>query len=103
MDIVGLVAVLGAFGIPLYAIKTRSEERKRKHELESGGGKGGADAKLILEENKLLRERVENLETIVCSVDFELNKKLAKLVDEHRSLALPAAPGPMPEAPAPAT
>jgi predicted Ser/Thr protein kinase len=98
MDLVGLVAVLGAFGIPLYALRTRHEERKRKLELEAGKGNGGGgeEAKLLLEENRLLRERVENLESIVCSVDFELNQKVAKLIDEHRSMVLaPASPGPM--------
>jgi eukaryotic-like serine/threonine-protein kinase len=98
MDLVGLVAVLGAFGIPLYALRTRHEERKRKLELEAG--KGGNDnseeASLLREENRLLRERVENLESIVCSVDFELNQKLAKLIDEHRSMVIaPGSPGPM--------
>jgi serine/threonine-protein kinase len=95
-DPIGLVAVLGTFGIPLYWIKMRAEERRRKHELAVGkAGGGGPEAKLLLEENKLLRERVENLETIVCSVDFELNKKIAKLVDDQRSLILPpASPGP---------
>jgi predicted Ser/Thr protein kinase len=99
MPFVELVAVLGAFGIPLYVIRTRHEERKRKLELEagkSGGGGGGEQAKLLLEENRLLRERVENLESIVCSVDFELNQKVAKLIDEHRSMVLaPGSPGPM--------
>src|SRR6476619_3967699 len=90
MDLVGLVAVLGTFAIPLYALRARHEERKRRLELEAGkqGGKR--------EENRLLRERVENLESIVCSVDFELNQKVAKLIDEQRSMVLaPASPGPM--------
>jgi serine/threonine-protein kinase len=101
MPFVELVAVLGAFGIPLYALKARHEYRKRKLELEAGKngegrGEGGEEAKQLREENRLLRERVENLETIVCSVDFELNKKLAKVIDEQRSLVLaPANPGPM--------
>ena len=97
-DIVGLVAVLGAFGIPLYAIKTRHEAKRLELEAKAGGGKGNEkQAQLLLEENKLLRERVENLESIVCSVDFDLNKKLAKVIDEQRSLLLPpAANGPQP-------
>jgi hypothetical protein len=98
MDLVGLIAVLGAFGIPLYAIRTRHEYKKRQLELEAGKGGGGnsEDATLIREENRLLRERVENLESIVCSVDFELNQKVAKLIDEQRSMVLaPASPGPM--------
>ena len=43
--------------------------------------------KKLVEDNKQLRERVENLESIVCSVDFELNQKLAKVIDEQRSVA----------------
>jgi hypothetical protein len=96
MDLVGLVAVLGAFGIPLYAIRARHEERKRRLELEAGKGGAGEDTAQLREENRLLRERVENLESIVCSVDFELNQKVAKLIDEHRSMVIaPASPGPM--------
>ena len=97
MDLVGLVAVLGAFGVPLLWIKTRHEERKRKLELEAGKQGGGEDSEQLREENRLLRERVENLESIVCSVDFELNQKVAKLIDEQRSMLVlqPANPGPM--------
>ena len=95
--LIPLAAVLGVFGIPLYALRNRHEERKRKLELEAGkGGGGGEEATLLREENRLLRERVENLESIVCSVDFELNQKVARLIDEQRSLVLsPANPGPM--------
>src|SRR5574338_1473485 len=96
MDPIGLVAVLGAFAIPLYVLRTRHEERKRRLELEAGKGGGVEDAVQLREENRLLRERVENLESIVCSVDFELNQKVAKLIDEHRSMVIaPANPGPM--------
>ena len=57
------------------------------------------DGKLIKEieglrnERKLLVERIENLETIVCGVDLELNQKLNKLIDGQLVPALPAAPG----------
>ncbi|MEO8703817.1 MAG: protein kinase [Kofleriaceae bacterium] len=91
MDLVGLIAVAGAFAVPLAALRYRHEERKRRHEIEAGGrqqllGAGGQEVKQLVSENKLLRERVENLESIVCSVDFELNQKLAKVIDESRSL-----------------
>jgi serine/threonine-protein kinase len=43
-------------------------------------------------DRKLLVERIENLETIVCGVDLELNQKLHKLLDEQRMLATGAAP-----------
>jgi serine/threonine-protein kinase len=49
---------------------------------------------------KLLVERIENLETIVCGVDLELNQKLHKLLDEQRVLTTGA---PMEAAPAPAS
>src|SRR6187200_2092286 len=95
MDLVGLIAVMGAFAVPLYALKVRYEERRRRLELEHSRQKlltGGdpEEMKKLEKENKLLRERVENLETIVCSVDFELNQKLAKMIDDQRSLVLAA-------------
>ncbi len=92
MDIVGLMAVLGAFSVPLAALKYRHEERKRRLEIEakSRGGGDDEDVKQLTTDNKLLRERVENLESIVCNVDFELNQKLAKVIDESRIAQLPA-------------
>src|SRR3954471_3958047 len=107
MDITGLIAVIGAFGIgPMIVYlrgRHRIEERRLELEAKTGGGAGGQDTKQLVEENKLLRERVENLETIVCSVDFELNQKLAKLIDEQRSLLLPAGGGAGAAAPGAAT
>src|SRR5262245_48478534 len=92
MDLTGLIAVIGAFSIGPTIVYLRSRHRleERKLELEARGGGGNSkETKLLAEENKLLRERVENLESIVCSVDFELNQKLAKVIDEQRSLMLP--------------
>src|SRR6476469_7365832 len=92
MDLVGLVAVLGAFGLPMYAIKSRNDRHRAEraqHLLPAP--QNNEEMKLLVSENKLLRERVENLESIVCSVDFELNQKLAKMIDETRAgQALPA-------------
>jgi eukaryotic-like serine/threonine-protein kinase len=92
MDLTGLIAVIGAFSIGPAIVYLRGRHRleERRLELEAKNGTGGKETKLLLEENKLLRERVENLESIVCSVDFELNQKLAKVIDEQRSLVLPA-------------
>jgi serine/threonine-protein kinase len=96
MDIVGLVAVLGAFGVGpgLVYLRNKHKLESQKLELEAKNGHNKPqETQKLLEENKLLRERVENLESIVCSVDFEINKKLARLTDEQRSIAqLPAAP-----------
>ena len=87
MDITGLVAVLGAFGIGPAIVYLRNRHRieERKLELEARAG-GNQDGKRLADDNRRLRERVENLESIVCSVEFELNQKLAKMIDEHRSI-----------------
>jgi len=93
LDLIGLIAVGGAFAIPLYAIKTRHEAKRLELEAKKAPKQlEDKEVKLLVEENKLLRERVENLESIVCSVDFELNQKLAKVIDEQRSLLLPPTP-----------
>src|SRR6185503_21053712 len=98
--LIPLFAILGTFGIPLFWIKSRHETRRRQMELEHEQRRlpaGSSDeVQRVTEENRLLRERVENLESIVCSVDFELNQKVAKLIDEHRSMVIqPGGPGPM--------
>ncbi|MDB4959128.1 MAG: serine/threonine protein kinase [Myxococcales bacterium] len=96
-DITGLFAILGTFGMAPAIIYLRGKAKleARRLELEAGGG-GKANAKIV-DENRLLRERVENLESIVCSVDFELNQKVAKMIEEHRSLML--SPGAVPVGP----
>ncbi len=93
-DLAGLVAIVMSLGLAPTIIYVRGQARlkERRLELEAKTGGSGEDAKRLTEENKLLRERVENLESIVCSVDFELNQKLAKVIDEQRSLVLPAPP-----------
>ena len=93
MDITGMIAVIGAFGIgPMIVyLRGRHKIEERRLELEARTGGDGRETRQLVEENKLLRERVENLESIVCSVDFELNQKLAKVIDEQRSMILPGA------------
>src|ERR1700704_991881 len=93
-DVIGLIAVLGAFSVGPAVIYLRSKAKLAEKRLEPEGGKpvDTEEVKQLTSDNKLLRERVENLESIVCSVDFELNQKLAKVIDEQRSMIPPAAP-----------
>jgi serine/threonine-protein kinase len=90
--LIPILAILCTFGVGPAVIYLRNRHRieERRLELEARTGGSSSDTKRLTEENKLLRERVENLESIVCSVDFELNQKLAKVIDEQRSLILPA-------------
>src|SRR6476660_5549742 len=92
--VVPVIAILCTFGVgpAIMYLRGRHKLEERRLELEARTGGSGIETKRLAEENKLLRERVENLESIVCSVDFELNQKLAKVIDEQRSLLLPGAP-----------
>jgi serine/threonine-protein kinase len=93
--LIPIFAILCTFGVGPAVIYLRGRHKleARRLELEAGTGGGGQATKQLAEDNKLLRERVENLESIVCSVDFELNQKLAKVIDEQRSLILPPGSG----------
>jgi serine/threonine-protein kinase len=104
-DFAGIIAVIGAFSVApaLVYLRNRGKLQQRQLEIEAQRRlalPAGDDLEKILEENKLLKERVENLESIVCSVDFELNQKLAKVIDGQRSLI--AMPGAVSDAVAPA-
>jgi serine/threonine-protein kinase len=96
-DLVGLMAVILSLGTPAYIVKRvmDSKDRRAKLALESGGAPAGDHVKRLEEENKRLRERVENLESIVVGVDYELNQKIARLIDGASLVGLPApgAPG----------
>src|SRR5262245_8203441 len=96
IPILGILCGCGIAPVIIY-LRGRHKLEERRLELEARSGSSSSETKRLTEENKLLRERVENLESIVCSVDFELNQKLAKVIDEHRSMVLPPAqPTPAP-------
>jgi serine/threonine-protein kinase len=105
-DITGALAIIGTFGMAPLIVYLRGRSRVRERELALEEKRQLAlpagDMSKLEQENKLLRERVENLESIVCSVDFELNQKLAKLVDTQRSAVIaPPSPSPSPAPPTP--
>jgi serine/threonine-protein kinase len=89
----GVIAIIGTFGMAPLIVYLRGRHKIREKELALEEKKqlalpaGGGDVDTLKEENKLLKERVANLESIVCSVDFELNQKVARLIDEQRSIA----------------
>jgi serine/threonine-protein kinase len=96
MDVVGLAAVLFALGSPAYIVTKIQEHRTKRAKYELEAKKGNPkELEALRAERKLLVERIENLETIVCSVDHDLNQKLVKLIDDQRMLesGVAVAPG----------
>jgi serine/threonine-protein kinase len=96
-DVVGALAIIGTFGMAPMIVYLRGRFKLRERELVLEEKKrlalpAGDDVQKLVDENKLLRERVENLESIVCSVDYDLNQKLAKMLDEQRSQIAPPLP-----------
>jgi hypothetical protein len=86
--VVAIVAVVVAGRVVQRAIESLS-----KRHATGLDGRAAKELHGMRSESKLLVERIENLEAIVCSVDLELNQKLHKLLDDQR-LGLPAAASP---------
>jgi serine/threonine-protein kinase len=102
---VPIIAIVAVFGTPVLIVRQvlSYRERTARLRLEAGSGGGsGKEVKRLEEENRLLRERVENLESIVVGVDYELNQKLLRLAADSKLLAAgPTPPPPSSESPSP--
>ena len=75
----GIFAILAVFGMPVLLVYVIKYFRFREKQLEASRGQDPQLLKALEQERKLLEERVQNLESIVCSVDFELNARLNRL------------------------
>jgi serine/threonine-protein kinase len=87
--LIPMVAMLCVFGMPVAISFVNRYFKFKERELELGaGGRGGVKQLGPGEkgdgdrERKLLEARLQNLETIVCSVDFELNQRLNRVAAE---------------------
>lgn len=87
--LIPLVAIIMTFGLPLYIVKRRYDARDRDRLDAKGDPK---ELEGLRAERKLLAARIENLESIVCSVDYELNMRLSRLASEQ-SQRLPSGIG----------
>jgi hypothetical protein len=103
VDPFSMLVALAPFVFAYMFAKTWLEHRREKLMLESKRKGSPAELEAMKAERKLLVERIENLESIVCSVDYELNQKLARVLDEQKmlqtgegiALAAPAAVAPV--------
>ena len=94
MHVLVVLIVFGSiFGAPvlMYAIRKYTEAME-KGLVSPRDGATQKELTALREEKKLLAARVENLESIVCSSDFELNQRLRRLGTEpnRQPLMMPA-------------
>jgi eukaryotic-like serine/threonine-protein kinase len=100
----GIIALIMIFGMPVFIVGIREWSKLRRLKIEKEGALDEKAQKRLASlesERALLEGRVQNLETIVTSVDLELNARLNRLAAQPGLLALPPHV-PTPPSPAPA-
>src|SRR3954466_11080355 len=96
----GILIPVSFFGMIAFIVWVRAHYRAlekgatTEQKLLGAGGDAQKRIKGLEEEKRLLESRVQNLESIVCSVDFELNQRLNRLVAEAGPPAQLAAASP---------
>jgi serine/threonine-protein kinase len=87
-----IVALISVFGMPVAIVGIVSYFRYRTRALTARSSPAAErELEALRHERKQLEARVQNLESIVCSVDLELNARLNRLA-ESALKALPPAP-----------
>ena len=89
-----VLAIIMSLGMPVFIVAIITHYRFRSKQLAASEARR-VDPKLLQaseQERKELEARIQNLESIVCSVDFELNQKLNRLIVEKSQVmaAMPA-------------
>jgi eukaryotic-like serine/threonine-protein kinase len=84
----GPAVVMIVFGTPVAIVGLVSYFRYKTRQLTQGSPKDKQQLEALDKEKKLLEARVQNLESIVCSVDFELNQRLNRLAAQQSAIGL---------------
>jgi serine/threonine-protein kinase len=97
-----------AFLMPVMIVGMSLFYGYKRRQLKSGSATDARELEALRAERKQLEARVQNLETIVCSVDLELNARLNRLAAQQSAIgALPPArpndPAISPTVPSPAS
>ncbi len=92
----GVFAILMTFGMPIAIVLIVKHYRYREKELALREKQAAEPKRLEAaeKEKRLLEQRVQNLESIVCSVDFELNQRLNRLASQASVAAKALLPAP---------
>src|SRR6185312_13759715 len=79
------LAVFMVFGMPVAIVGMTQYFKFKRLQLEAGRGNPAAQKQLeeLMAIRKQLEGRVQNLESIVCSVDLELNARLNRLAAQQ--------------------
>jgi serine/threonine-protein kinase len=80
--------IFTVFGTPVAIVGIVSYFRYKTRQLMQGTPQKQNELQDLQKEKKLLEARVQNLESIVCSVDFELNQRLNRLAAQQSALGL---------------
>jgi serine/threonine-protein kinase len=90
----GASVVMIVFGMPVAIVGIVSYFRYKTRQLMAAKPEEQKELEGLKKERKLLEARVQNLESIVCSVDFELNQRLNRLAAAQSAAGLlpPAQP-----------
>jgi serine/threonine-protein kinase len=86
----GVIAIICAVGGPMAYLILREYWRFKAKELERATAAAPRQVAALEAEKAQLEARIQNLEAIVCSVDFELNQRLSRLAaGQEEKLGLP--------------
>jgi len=90
VDPEGLAAIFAVFGTPVMIVGIVSYFRYKTNLLKAKQGEDPKQLEKEREERKQLEARVQNLESIVCSVDLELNARMNRMLAAQSAIgALP--------------
>jgi len=97
VDPEGLAAIFAVFGTPVMIVGIVSYFRYKTNLLKASKNEDPKQLEKEREERKQLEARVQNLESIVCSVDLELNARMNRMLAAQSAVAQLPAHNPTPK------
>jgi serine/threonine-protein kinase len=90
IDPEGMAAIISVFGMPVFIVTIVQYFKYKNNQLRAKQQEDPKQLEKEREERKQLEARVQNLESIVCSVDLELNARMNRMLAAQSAIgALP--------------